>query len=155
VSATLHLARSEDLPKLAPLVAAARAEAGWKPREDGAAEAALAPLLAGSPHGAAYLIGMRRAPLGFITLSFGWSVMYGGVLATVEAFYIRETLRRRGIGTEALAALHQALRGHVAALRVEPGAGDEGAQRLCLRAGFRPRDGWVQLERAFPQLPEA
>ena len=73
----LTLARPDDLERLTPLVAAFHDEAGIV-QDDATRRAALTPLLAGSPHGVAYLIGPARAPIGYVILSFGWSMEFAG-----------------------------------------------------------------------------
>ena len=61
MSATLTLATQEHSEKVLPLVAAFHAEEGLS-KSDEAREAAVLPLLEGTPHGALYLIGPLRAP---------------------------------------------------------------------------------------------
>ena len=78
MSAALKLARPEDLDRLMGLVTAFHTEAGIEQDIDQTRNA-LAPLLEGIPHGCIYLIGPGRAPLGYIVLTFGWSVEFGGM----------------------------------------------------------------------------
>lgn len=143
----LHLANTGDLEKLRPLVAAFHAHMGIEQSEE-AREAALMPLLEGLPLGAAYLIGPRKAPVGYILISFGYSVELGGINASVDEFYIREKVRSRGMGSEVLMTLLPALREHgVKALHLEVSRADERAQRLYKRAGFEPRNGYMLMTR--------
>ena len=93
----LTLARADDLGRLLPMVLARAAEQGVA-AEEAALSAALVPLLEGSPHGAAYLIGPPRAPIGYVLLSFGWSVELGGLVGRIETLHIRRAVRGRGIG---------------------------------------------------------
>ncbi len=115
----LHLAKPEDLERLLSLAAACHAELGIV-RDDDTRRAGLAPLLDGLPHGAVYLVGPARAPLGYVTLSFGWSLAAAGMEARLDEIYIRPAVRRRGIATEVLATLPRAL-------------GEAGVQALSLR----------------------
>lgn len=138
MSAALHLAAPGDLDRLLPLVAACEADLGVA-RDDAAREAALRPLLEGSPHGAAWLIGPRKSPVGYVTVSFGWSVAAGGLSATVGAVYIRGSVRGRGMGSEALAALLGELKGSgLKALHMDLPAGHARAEAIYRRLGFRP-----------------
>ena len=73
MKAALHLAQTPDADRLEALVAACHAETGITQTEE-ERRAALLPLLEGSPHGAIYLIGPARAPVGYIVLTFGWSL---------------------------------------------------------------------------------
>jgi hypothetical protein len=72
VSAALTLAKPEHLDKITTLAAAFHAEEGIE-MSDEARRAGLAPLLDGIPHGAAYLIGPPRAPIGYIVVCFVWT----------------------------------------------------------------------------------
>ncbi|OWU84849.1 acetyltransferase [Oceanicola sp. 22II-s10i] len=104
----IHLARPEDADRLLAMVAACHDELGIR-QSDADRAAALAPLLDGSPHGVAYMIGPVRAPIGYTVISFGWSLAYGGLAGQVQDIWIRPGVRRRGIGTEVLYALPKAL----------------------------------------------
>lgn len=103
--------------------------------------AALAPILEGSPHGAIWLIGPKMAPVGYIAVSFGWSIELGGLDGIIDEFWIRDAVRGRGMGGEALLALQKALQqAGVVALSLEVAHANEAAQRLYARAGFELRD---------------
>ena len=95
MSAALRLARPEDLDRLMGLVTAFHSETDIAQDMD-QTRTALAPLLEGIPHGCVYLIGPGRAPLGYIVLTFGWSVEFGGMDAFVDEIYIRPAVRGRG-----------------------------------------------------------
>ena len=82
---TLHLATPEDLEKLLPLVTGFHAEMGFETTPEHQHEA-IAPLLEGSPHGAIWLIGPRRAPVGL------W--VAAGALGTAALFGIGLLCRR-------------------------------------------------------------
>ena len=92
----LHLATPEDTDSLLPLVAAFHGEMGYD-TDTAHHMAAVKPLLNGSPHGAIWLVGPRRAPVGYVVISFGWSVEYGGLDGIVDEIYVRSAVRGRGI----------------------------------------------------------
>jgi hypothetical protein len=147
VSASLHLAGPDDLGKLEPLVAAFHTHIGHK-SDEAARQDMLMPVLEGSPLAVAYLIGIRRAPVGYIGLSFGYSFTMGGITASVEEFFIREKLRRRGMGGEVLGSLASALSGHgVVAMRVSALPWLRPCEKLFYRALFRADDGAPELIR--------
>jgi ribosomal protein S18 acetylase RimI-like enzyme len=147
MSAALKLARPEDLDRLIGLVSAFHAEAGINQDTDHRREA-LAPLLEGIPHGCVYLIGPARAPLGYVILTFGWSVEFGGMDAFIDEIYIRPAVRGRGIATEVLLDLPKALAGAgLTALHLEVDRTNETAQKLYLRTGFKPRDRYVLMSK--------
>ena len=105
---TLTLARPDDIDRLLPLVTAFHAEQGIA-QDDTIRRAALMPLLEGSPHGAAYLMGPVRAPIGYVVISFGWSLEFAGMDGFLDEIYVRPGVRGRGIGTEVLMSLPKAL----------------------------------------------
>ncbi|MEM1064212.1 MAG: GNAT family N-acetyltransferase [Pseudomonadota bacterium] len=147
MSAALHLARPEDMAALTPMVAAFHADQGLDTDETHRA-AALAPLLEGSPHGCAYLIGPRKAPVGYLIVSFGWSVEFGGLDGFIDELFIRPSVRGRGVATETLAAvLGELERAGLRALHLEAAADRPRLERLYARAGFKMRKGYHLMTR--------
>ena len=137
---TLQIAHPADIERLLPLVAGFHAFAGIEQSDD-ARRAALMPLLDGTPHGVAYLIGPKVSPVGYIVVSFGYSVELGGIDGFIDEFFIREKVRRRGMGYEVLLALLPALAEHgVKALHLEVAKDNDAARRLYERAGFKSRE---------------
>lgn len=149
MTAALRLARPDDLDRLMALVAAFHSESGIE-QDDEKRRTALAPLLDGIPHGCIYLIGPGRAPLGYVILTFGWSVEFGGMDAFVDEIYIRPAVRGRGIATEVLHDLPKALaEAGLTALHLEVDRTNESAQKLYLRSGFKPRDRYMLMSKSF------
>ena len=147
MTAALHLARPEDADRLDAIVAACHAEMGLTPDPE-ARRAALAPLLDGSPYGAAYLVGPTRAPVGFIIVTFSWSLAAGGLEGTVDQLYVRPPVRGRGIATEVLLTLPPALaEAGLCALHLRISPDDDRVRRLCARSGFAGEDGYVTMTR--------
>ncbi len=147
MSAALHLAGIEDLDPLMRLVAAFHDEEGIA-QSDTKREAALRPILEGSPHGAAYLIGPKRAPIGYVIVTFTWSLEFGGLDALIDELFVRPRVRGRGIGTEVILSLSRALAGAgVHALHLEVDRENTTAHRLYERAGFVTRDRYMLMTR--------
>lgn len=147
MSAKLTLAGPEAMARLLPMVAACHDGAGIA-TDEAHREAALAPLLEGSPLGAVYLVGPPRTPIGYIALTFGWSIERGGMDGFVGEFWLREAVRGRGVGGEVLAALIPALAGAgLKALHLEAGAADDRAEALYLRHGFARSERYRVLTR--------
>ena len=135
----LHLATPEDLPRLDGMVAQYHALEGIESDEEHR-RTALMPLLEGSPHGAVWLIGPRMSPVGYVAISFGWSIELGGMDGFIDEVWLREAVRGRGMGGEALSELLKTLdAAGVKALHLEM-ANDNPAERLYRRLGFRRRD---------------
>ncbi|MCV6584575.1 MAG: GNAT family N-acetyltransferase [Marinibacterium sp.] len=149
MSAAIHLAGPDDLPKLLALVTAFHGEEGISQSDD-QRMGGIEPLVQGIPHGAAYLLGPKRAPMGYIIVCFSWSVEFGGLDATIDEIYLRPPVRGRGIATEALISIAKALRdAGVVALHLEVDTRNEAAQRLYTRAGFRLRDRYQMMTRVL------
>ncbi|KUF12392.1 GNAT family N-acetyltransferase [Pseudoponticoccus marisrubri] len=146
---SLHLATPDDADRLLPLVAAFHAEMGFDSDAEAQA-AAVGPLLDGSPHGAIWLIGPRRAPVGYIAVTFGWSLEFGGLDGHVDEIFIRRAVRGRGMGGDALNGICKALKeAGVKALHLEVDREDETGQRFYRRARFAPRDRAMLMTRAL------
>ncbi len=143
----LNLAKTEDLDRLIPLVTAFHAEEGVNLDED-ARRTAIQPLLDGSPHGAIYLIGPGRAPIGYIVVTFGWSIEFGGMDGFVDEFFIRPGVRGRGIGSEVLRQLPKALgAAGMKALHLEVAHDNVRAQELYARLRFEAREKYMLMSR--------
>ena len=116
------------------------------PHDDTHRRRAIAPLLSGSPHGAVWLIGPQRAPLGYVLISFGWSVALAGLEGFVNEIFVRSSVRGRGIGTEVLHAIAVSLsQTGLKALHVRLDHADATSARFCARVGFAPRPDIVLM----------
>ena len=147
MSAALHLAKAEDRDALLPLVAAFHEEEQIATEAE-ERDATVLPLLEGSPFGCIYIIGPRKAPIGYITVTFSWSVSFGGMNALIDEFYVRPGVRKRGVGSEVLSALLPQLEAAgVQAIHLDAAADRPWLQRLYRRAGFRVRDGFHSMTR--------
>lgn len=142
----LHLATPEDLPRIAPMVASFHAETGLTTPE-AERNAALELLFSGEVQAAAWMIGPRRAPVGYIVVSFGFSIELGGRDAFIDEFFLRNAVRGRGMGTQVLQTLLPMLRDMgVRAVHLETG-GDGDRVALYKRSGFALRDGYCLMTR--------
>lgn len=98
-------------------------------------------MLDGGPLGAIWLIGPARAPLGYVLVTFVWSVTHAGLEGWVNEVFIRPSVRRRGIGTEVLHGVAVSLaRAGIKALHVKLDREDAATARFCARAGFAADD---------------
>jgi ribosomal protein S18 acetylase RimI-like enzyme len=67
-----------------------------------------------------------------------------------DEIYVRPGVRGRGIATEALLAVPNALAGGgLRAIHLEVERSNEIAQKLYHRAGFRPRENYMFMSRKF------
>ena len=145
----LNLAKPEDIDRLLPLVTAFHAEEGVT-QDDDTRRSAILPLLEGSPHGAIYMVGPGRAPIGYIAISFGWSIEFAGMDGFIDEFYIRPGVRGRGIGSEVLRQLPKALsEAGMKVLHLEVAHTNTRAQELYGRLRFEPRTQYMLMSRKF------
>ena len=138
MTAALTLACANDAEKLLDLMGRYHAEAELTYDDDHRA-LAVVPLLGDSPLGAVWLVGPARAPLGYVTMTFGWSIDKGGMTATLAEAFIRPSVRSRGIGTEALHAIMvQLSKAGIKAFLAAPQAEAARAIRFCERLRLYP-----------------
>lgn len=140
MTTAINLAGPADDKRLLSLMGRYHEEAGLA-YDDEHRTIVAAPLLEGSPLGAVWLIGPARAPLGYVMVSFGWSVPKAGMIGWVEEVFIRPSVRRRGIGTEVLHTVAVSLgQAGVKALQVQVGD-NERLVRFASRVGFDAPNG--------------
>lgn len=134
----IHLASEGDAAACLSLMARNHTEQGLG-FDDDHRTAIVAPLLAGSPLGAVWLIGPQRAPLGYVLVTFDWSLEFGGMVAWIKDIYIRASVRNRGIGTEVIHGVGVSLRdAGVKALLADAPADNPTKARFAKTAGFGP-----------------
>jgi ribosomal protein S18 acetylase RimI-like enzyme len=105
-----------------------------------AALAALGKLLAEEAFGCAWLIERDGRALGYIVLTFGYSLEFGGRDAFIDELYIQEAYRGCGVGTETLELAESAARSMgIAALHLEVDRDNRVASRFYRRSGFEDR----------------
>ena len=147
MTTAIHLCGPEDLERLLPLVEKFHQEYGLDYSDDHRI-AALSPILAGSPLAVAYLFGPKNAPVGYLIMSFGWSIELGGMDGFLDEIWIKPNVRKRGIGTEALNAVIRALSDvGLKAVHLEVDREDADVQRLYARSGFKMRERYALMTR--------
>jgi GNAT superfamily N-acetyltransferase len=93
--------------------------------------------------------GATRAA-GYVVLTLGWSLEWGGRDAFVDELYVRPVRRGRGLGALGLAAVEVAARRlGVRAVHLEVDATNDGARRLYERGGFRLRHRYQLMSKAL------
>ncbi len=124
------------MPALVGLMTEFYAEAAFalNPRR---ASAAFAPLLADERLGLVWFIRVEAGDIGYVVVTFSYSMEYGGPSAIVDDFFIRPAFRGLGIGKAALAQACQicAERG-ARAMHVETGDDNQAALAVYRRVGF-------------------
>jgi ribosomal protein S18 acetylase RimI-like enzyme len=136
----LRAATPGDCPLLVALMSEFYAESGY-PLNWRRAEAAFSELLADQGLGQVWLIQAAPGPVGYVVLTLGYSMEYGGRDAFVDDLFIRPSFRRRGLGKLALAKVRAACEEQgVRALHLEVGRDNAAAQSLYHRVGFVDTD---------------
>jgi len=143
----LTLATADDIDKLMPMVAGLHLQLGVSQSEE-QRRAALEMLYAEDIQAAIWLIGPSRSPVGYIAVSFGYSIELGGRDAMIDEFFIRQAVRGRGMGTQTLQILLPMLRQMgVKAVHMEVDRNTPDARNLYARSGFSPRDSYHLMTR--------
>jgi ribosomal protein S18 acetylase RimI-like enzyme len=144
----MRKASPQDIPRLVELMVEFYAEAGYPLNRQRAAEAFTA-LVDDTRLGQVWLIEAgsgtgnetRRESVGYLVVTLGFSMEYGGRDAFVDDLFIKAAFRGRGLGTAALAeardyCLHQGVR----AVHLEVARNNAPAQAVYRRAGFAGTD---------------
>lgn len=116
--------------------------------EEGAARAALAELLGDGRLGRVRLITAGAEVIGYLVLTFGFSLEFGGRDAFVDELFVREGWRGRGAGRRALEFAEGVCRAEgVRALHLEVDHVNTNAQALYRKAGYRDHDRHLLTKR--------
>ena len=147
VQTAIRPAGLDDLPDLSVLMQEYYAYDELKFNKDSALSA-LRNLLADEALGRAWLIDRGERTLGYIVLTFGYSLEFGGRDAFIDELYIREPYRGCGIGTRSLELVESAARTMgIRALHLEVDRGNQGARRFYKNRGFTDRSRFHLLSK--------
>lgn len=136
MTTSAHLCTPDDLERLTTLALRRYEEAGQTPDPDHIT-AGFAPLTEGGPMGAVWLFGPVRAPVGYMAVTFRWSVPDAALEAELADIYIRPSVRRRGLGFEVIHDIAKALGASgIAKMTVTPPTPDDDMHRLARRLRF-------------------
>jgi ribosomal protein S18 acetylase RimI-like enzyme len=108
------------------------------------ARAALEQILRDRRFGVIHVIRVDGAAAGYLVLTFGFSLEFGGRDAFVDEIYLRENFRGRGLGKAALELAEAVCREEkIRALRLEVDRVNARAQSVYRQAGFRDHDRYL------------
>lgn len=106
--------------------------------------ASLAPLLADGSLGRVWVARAGGEPAGYLVVTFGYSLEFGGRDAFVDELYLREGFRGAGLGRAAIATAMEACReAGVRALHLEVERTNVAAQGFYRRLGFHDHDRYL------------
>jgi ribosomal protein S18 acetylase RimI-like enzyme len=112
------------------------------------ARAAWDALLRDPGQGWAWVIRRREKPVGYLLVTFGYSLEYGGRTAFVDEIYLSPAHRGRGLGTKALALAERAAAEDGArAIHLEVERSNTKAHALYRRRGFTDRRRYLLTKR--------
>jgi diamine N-acetyltransferase len=137
---TLRLGTTDDISLLVELMSDFYAESGYEAENERAARA-FAELIEDERAGRVWIIETEFEVVGYVVMTLGYSMEYGGRDAFIDDLFIRPAFRASGYGTAALAEVRaEAVSLGVRALHLEVGRDNESAQALYRRAGFVDTD---------------
>ncbi len=144
---TLREASTEDLDLLVALMREMQVDDPWSCEfTDQHAREAVQNLLRDSSLGRIWMICLGSDVVGYIVLSFDYSLEYGGKCGWVDEFFVRREHRGKGIGSQALQFFAERSRElgartvHLGVRRGNP------AIDLYRRAGFKEHDAYVMTK---------
>ena len=139
-----RFAQAEDVPVLVTLMAEFYEESGF-PLPRGAAAKAFKTIIAEPERDRVWLIDVESQSVGYLVLTFSFSMEYGGLRGFVDDFFVRGTVRGRGLGGETLETARACCRTlGVRELVVETGPEDHPARGVYARAGFPTLMCWSE-----------
>ena len=135
----LQAASTENLQQLLPLVQAYHQFEDIHMTDENRKQA-VSSLISDSSLGGVWLIAVDDEIAGYIALTFGYSIEFGGRDAFIDEFYIRSEFRGQGLGKHTLRQIQEEVKAlHIQALHLEVAQFNIGAQRLYNQAGFQTR----------------
>lgn len=147
MSVELKAIREDDTPELLPLIAEFNTAEGIETSQRRIA-LAFKKLLADPALGRAWFIYSNDIRVGYLVLTFGFDMEYGGRDAWITDFYVRPDFEGRGVGTEALTLLEEkALRLEICALHLMVYDGNARARNVYGKRGFKrnPRIALIKI----------
>jgi diamine N-acetyltransferase len=147
VTATFSPATTEDLDVLVALMSQMQADDPWScPFDPTKARTAVETLLQDPSLGRIWLILADAETIGYIVLTFDYSLEYNGKCAWVDEFFIHKDYRGKGLGGQALCFFEDAARDLGArTIHLEVNHGNR-AVELYRRAGFEDHNRYLMTK---------
>jgi ribosomal protein S18 acetylase RimI-like enzyme len=104
---------------------------------DSEGEMAVAQIATGEPFARAWIVRQAGDAIGYVVLTLGYSIEYGGRDGFIDDLYLVPAVRGSGVGRQVLHfALSEATALGIKTLHLEVETGNESATRLYRSAGF-------------------
>ena len=114
------------------------------------AQSALTNLIKNESYGKVWLVLDEGVEIGYIVITFGYSIEFGGLDAFIDEFFILEDYRKRGAGGRTLLLVEQFLGDmNVEALHLEVDFQNEIAKQFYLSKGFDFRRRFRTMTKRF------
>jgi GNAT superfamily N-acetyltransferase len=118
------------------------------PFEVAEARLVLAGLLGNPDFGRVWVIRRGAEPIGYVAVTTGFSLEFGGLFAALDELFVEEPDRGQGVGRQALAVAEEYCRSAgLKALVLEVNRADERARRFYAQAGFADRGHMLLVKR--------
>ncbi len=147
---SFRLVSDRDLDRLLPLIAAFYAEDQYR-FDQTILRSVMLQLVQDPSLGRAWFICLNDDEVGYVVLTFGYSLEYRGRDAFIDELFIRKGDRNQGIGTTAVQFVKNACCDlGVQALHLEVERDNTLAQRFYRKLGFEDHDRYLLTQQIFP-----
>jgi len=103
-------------------------------------------LFSGELQAAAWLIGPKSSPVGYIIVSFGFCMAIGGREAMIDEIWIRPSVRGRGMGSQCLAMILKELsQMDIKRVNLDVATDNPQAKALYEKLGFAPHERYQRM----------
>ncbi|HEX3131341.1 MAG TPA: GNAT family N-acetyltransferase [Thermoanaerobaculia bacterium] len=134
---------ADDTAELLVLMRAFYAGEGY-PFDERRTERVLRAMLANPLFGAVWVFRLEKRAVGYLVVTHGYSLEFGGRDAFVDELYVIPEMRGRGLGTQALRiAEEHCRRAGISALHLEVERENPGARALYERSGYKAHDRYL------------
>lgn len=145
----IYLAQSEDIETLLVLLKAYYAFDRLH-FDERIARLALNQMIGDKNLGRLWIISDNGQEVGYIAITFGFSLEFGGQDAFIDEFFILEDFRGKGIGTTVLESVESALKElKISALHLEVDRDNLAAQKYYRTQGFESRERFINMSKAL------
>ena len=118
------------------------------PWDEPRAREAILGLLRNPQYGIAWLILDDHKPVGYVVLTFGYSIEFLGRDAFIDEFFLLPSYRGRGWGRKTLSYVEAQAQVHeIRAIHLEVVRQNENAKRLYYKTGYEDRDHYLMSKR--------
>ncbi len=146
MDATFRMAEKSDTQTLLELMREFYAHEQL-PFDEPIAQTGLEKIWADHSVGGVWLIYDGVAAVGYVVLTFAYSLEFHGRTAIIDELFIKSGYRGRGIGKRALQLMEEVCRSmSIAALHLEVGRENTKAQSLYRKAGFQDHDRYLMTK---------